>query len=165
MNNKIRTVIDIGGLFINIVTNDENGRLVDALSNDQCAAGSGKFLEMTSEATEIPLSAISSNFLTSRKPYTIKSSCAIFAESEMISRINEGHDGNDIMASVVYSIASRAVTLLEKINAPDDVTLIGGVSKIGGLELILQELSSRKISALPADPQIISALGAALLAQ
>jgi predicted CoA-substrate-specific enzyme activase len=165
LNNKIRTVIDVGGLFINIVTNDENGRLADVLANDKCAAGSGKFLEMISEATEIPLSSVSSSFSTSRKPYIIKNNCAVFAESEVVSMINEGHDSNDIIASVVYSIASKAVTLLEKMNAPDDIALIGGVSQIGVLGPIIEELSSRKISALPADPQIISALGAALLAQ
>jgi predicted CoA-substrate-specific enzyme activase len=165
LNNKLRTVIDIGGLFINIVINGENGRLVDAISNDKCAAGSGKFLEIVSEATEVPLDSVSGSVLKSRKPYVIKSNCAVFAKSEVISRINEGHDSNDIIASVVYSIASRAVTMLEKINAPDEITLIGGVSRIGAMGLIIEELSSRKITPLTADPQIISALGAALIAQ
>jgi predicted CoA-substrate-specific enzyme activase len=164
-DNKIRTVIDIGGLSINIITIDDNGHLQDTISNDRCAAGSGKFLEMVSEATEISMSSISSSVMTSGRPCSIKSNCAVFAESEVISRINAGHNGNDIIASVLYSIASRAVTLLEKISAPDDMALIGGVSKIGVLRSILEELVARKITALPADPQIISAFGAALIAQ
>ena len=164
-DNKIRTVIDIGGLSINIVTIDDNGHLKDTISNYRCAAGSGKFLEMVSKATEISLSSISSSVVTSEIPCSIKSNCAVFAESEVISRINSGDDGNAIVASVLYSIASRAVTLLEKISAPDDITLIGGVSKIGVLRLILENLAARNIAELPADPQIISAFGAALIAQ
>ncbi len=164
-NNKIKTVIDIGGLSINIITMDDNGHLKDTISNDRCAAGSGKFLEMASEATEISMSSISSSVMISGRPCSIKSNCAVFAESEIISRINAGHSGNDIIASVLYSIASRAVTLLERISAPDDMALIGGVSKIGVLRSILEELTARKIAELPADPQIISAFGAALIAQ
>jgi predicted CoA-substrate-specific enzyme activase len=165
LDKKIRTVIDIGGLSINIITIDDNGHLKDTISNDRCAAGSGKFLEMVSEATEISMSSISSSVMASERPCSIKSNCAVFAESEVISRINAGHDGNDIVASVLYSIASRAVTLLEKISAPDDMVLIGGVSKIGVLRSILENLAARNIAELPADPQIISALGAALIAQ
>ncbi|MBN1365642.1 MAG: hypothetical protein JW976_12600 [Syntrophaceae bacterium] len=164
-DDKIRTIIDIGGLSINIVTIDDSGHLKDTISNYRCAAGSGKFLEMVSKATEISMSSISSSVITSRRPCSIKSNCAVFAESEIISRINAGHDGNDIVASVLYSIASRAVTLLEKINAPDDISLIGGVSKVDVLRLILEELAARKITTLPAEPQIISAFGAALIAQ
>ena len=165
LDKKIRTVIDIGGLSINIITIDDNGHLKDTISNDRCAAGSGKFLEMVSEATEISMSSISSSVITSGRPCSIKSNCAVFAESEVISRINAGHNGNDIIASVLYSIASRAVTLLEKISAPDEMALIGGVSKIGVLRSILEGLVAKKITALPADPQIISAFGAALIAQ
>ncbi|KQC10144.1 MAG: hypothetical protein APR62_02110 [Smithella sp. SDB] len=165
LDSKIRTVIDIGGLSINITTLNDKGHLQETISNDRCAAGSGKFLEMVSEATEISMSSISSSVNISGKPCNIKSNCAVFAESEVISRINAGHSSNAIIASVLYSIASRAVTLLEKISAPDDMALIGGVSKIGVLRLILEELVARKITELPADPQIISAFGAALLAQ
>jgi predicted CoA-substrate-specific enzyme activase len=164
-DDKIRTVIDIGGLSINIVTIDDNGHLKDTISNYRCAAGSGKFLEMVSKATEISLSSISLSVVTSERPCSIKSNCAVFAESEVISRINSGDDGNAIVASVLYSIASRTVTLLEKISAPDDIALIGGVSKIGVLRLILENLAARNIAELPADPQIISAFGAALIAQ
>lgn len=164
-DNKIRTVIDIGGLSINITTLDDKGHLKETISNDRCAAGSGKFLEMVSEATEIPMDSISSSVMKSGKPCNIKSNCAVFAESEVISRINAGHSVNDIIASVLYSIASRTVTLLEKISAPDDMVLIGGVSKIGVVRSILEELVVRKIAELPADPQIISAFGAALIAQ
>jgi len=164
-DSKIRTVIDIGGLSINIITLDDKGNVKETVSNDRCAAGSGKFLEMVSEATEIPMSSISSSVMTSGRPCSIKSNCAVFAESEVISRINAGHNVNDIIASVLYSIASRAVTLLEKINAPDDMALIGGVSKIVVLKSILEELITRKVTELPADSQIISAFGAALIAQ
>lgn len=164
-DDTIRTVIDIGGLSINIITIDDNGHLKDTISNYRCAAGSGKFLEMVSKATEISFSSISLSVVTAERPCSIKSNCAVFAESEVISRINAGHDGNDIIASVLYSIASRAVTLLEKISAPDDIALIGGVSKIGVLRLILENLVARNITELPADPQMMSALGAALIAQ
>ena len=77
------------------------------LTNDKCAAGSGKFLEMVSETLSVPFDSISDMALRSNSPYAINSQCAVFAESEIISQVNGGRSGEDILAGVLKSIVLR----------------------------------------------------------
>lgn len=166
-NASIRTVIDVGALFIRIVSIDENGFLDDSTVNDPCAAGSGKFLELVSEALEIPFEDISRRASLSRRPYAVTSACAVFAESEVISQLNAGTPGEDIMAGVVQSIVSKVATLLVKAGAPESgqTALTGGVSELPLFREELARSSGRELTALPLDPRIVPACGAALLAQ
>jgi (R)-2-hydroxyacyl-CoA dehydratese activating ATPase len=164
INKNIRIVVDVGGLFINIISIDEHGFITDSFTNDRCAAGSGKFLEMVSEAVDVPFMSISDCALSSNNPYGINSSCAVFAESEIISQVNSGRDGCDIMAGVLTSIATRAVTLLGRTDMPGDIALCGGISKIPAFSIIFQRLIEKHVHVLPLDLQIIAAYGAALIA-
>jgi predicted CoA-substrate-specific enzyme activase len=164
---SIRTVIDVGALFIRIVSIDENGFLDDSTVNDPCAAGSGKFLELVSEALEIPFKAISERASLSRRPYAITSACAVFAESEVISQLNAGIPSEDIMAGVVQSIISKVLTLLVKAGASEcgRTALTGGVSELPLFREQLARSSGRDLAELPIDARIAPAYGAALLAQ
>ena len=44
---EVRTIIDIGGQDSKIITLDPEGKVLDFAMNDKCAAGTGRFLEMT----------------------------------------------------------------------------------------------------------------------
>lgn len=50
-----RTVLDIGGQDSKVILLAEDGRVVDFLMNDKCAAGTGKFLEITAGSLGISL--------------------------------------------------------------------------------------------------------------
>ncbi len=164
-NRDVRTALDLGGLFITIATIDENGFLETTHVNERCAAGSGKFLEMVAEAAEVPFTGISSCAAASRQPYSFSSSCAVFAESEIISQINAGMKRSDVLAGVIRAIASKAASLIDGAGAKDRIALIGGLSKIPAIKDTLTELTGREITTLPIDGQLVAAFGAALIAQ
>jgi len=164
LNQEVRTVIDIGGLFIHVVTIGKNGRLTDSCKNEICAAGSGKFLELVSSAVELPMSSISESALTSSTPYELGSSCAVFAESEVISQVNAGRNSSDIIAGVIHSIAAKVATLTNRVDAKDKIAIAGGVAKIDALRNILATVLDKEIVPLPIDDQLLAAYGAALLA-
>ncbi|MFA5323983.1 MAG: acyl-CoA dehydratase activase [Smithella sp.] len=161
----VGTVIDLGGLFITVATIDENGFLETTHINERCAAGSGKFLEMVAEAVEVPFAEISSCAAESRQPYSFSSNCAVFAESEIISKVNTGMKSSDILAGVIMAIASKAASLIEGAGAKDNIVLIGGLSKISAVREMLTGLTGRNMVMLPIDGQLIAAFGAALIAQ
>jgi (R)-2-hydroxyacyl-CoA dehydratese activating ATPase len=165
LDREIRTVIDIGNLFINVTTIDQNGHLDDSVSNPKCAAGSGKFLEIISEALEIPFNQISNNITDVTKCYNITSSCAVFAESEIISQINLGVNSNDILAGVIKSIVLKTSSLLDEINAMEKIALVGGVSSISEFKNFFESITKKKTVIIPINPQIVAAYGAALIAQ
>jgi predicted CoA-substrate-specific enzyme activase len=161
----IRTVIDLGGLFITVSTIDKNGFLETTHVNERCAAGSGKFLEMVAEAAEVPFTEISSCAAASRQPYSSSSSCAVFAESEIISQVNTGMKPSDILAGVIRAIASKTASLIDGAGAKDKIVLIGGLSKVSAVRDMLTELTGRSMTTLPIDSQLVAAFGAALIAQ
>ncbi|MGE5423254.1 MAG: acyl-CoA dehydratase activase [Ignavibacteriales bacterium] len=162
---EVRTVVDIGGLFINVAYLDDNGKFGHSIVTERCAAGSGKFLEVIAEAIGVPLSMVSVQALRSTDPYVLSSGCAVFAESEVISQVNTGRNSDDILAGIINSLASKATTQITRGGVKEKLTLVGGVAVVSALKLALQEQLGYAIEEYPGDPQLAAAYGAALLAQ
>lgn len=161
---EVRTVIDVGALFIRVMSINEKGGVVESVHNELCAAGSGKFLEVVAGSLEIPFWKISEHVRGAANPYKISSSCAVFAESEIISQVNAGINADDLLAGVVGSVASKVVTLMGKVTGEEEYALIGGVSRIPAFEDVLKQRTDRRFTRLPMDVQAVAAYGAALFA-
>ena len=162
---KVRTVIDAGGLFIRVIIIDDKGFLEQCHINEKCAAGSGKFLEMISEAINVPFESITEYASSSRDPFHLTNSCAVFAESDVISHLNNGRAAADILAGVIDSIAAKTVTLIESAGAEDVIAITGGLSRVRAFVESLKKMSGRDIVTVSIDPQMLSAFGGAILAQ
>ena len=159
----VKTVIDIGGQDSKVIKLD-NGNPIDFLMNDKCAAGTGRFLEVMAKALEINLEHFADIFLNTNEKVDITSTCTVFAESEIVSLIGHGIDKNKIIKGLIYSIATRITSMVERIGLEEPVCMTGGVAKNLGVVRALEEKLDTKIS-IPDEPQITGALGAAYLAQ
>jgi len=144
---------------------DDNGRVVDFVMNDKCAAGTGRFLENMARTLGLSLERLSTISLEAKKEVVISSQCSVFAESEVITLLNEGAEIADIAYGIHASIASRLLTLVRRVGMREDITLAGGCAKNVGLIAVLEKKLGKGIKRLPQDPQIIGAIGAAVLAQ
>ena len=160
---NVRTVIDIGGQFSKVIKVDEDGRATNFILNEKCAAGSGKFLQVIARLLHMEISDIGPLSLKSQKPVEFNTGCAVFAESEAVSRIAEGALMEDILAGVHKAMASKIVNLVER-TGPVGICVVtgGGAKDIGLVKAIESELGI--ILLVPEEPQIIAAHGAALLA-
>lgn len=164
LRNSVRTIIDIGGQDLKVIGLDDSGRVIDFVMNDKCAAGTGKFLENMARALGLTLEELSTISLEATNPAVITSQCSVFAESEVITLLNEGEEVANIANGIHASIASRLVTLVRRVGAKNDITIAGGCAKNAGLIDVLEKRLDTEIVRLPEDPQIIGAIGAALLA-
>jgi predicted CoA-substrate-specific enzyme activase len=162
---RIKTVIDAGGLFIKVITIDESGFLEQGYENEKCAAGSGRFLEMIAESIDIPFSEISQYASQSLNPYVSTSTCAVFAESDIITQINTGRHGGDIIAGVINSIAAKTASLVQGADARGPMTLTGGLAKVSHFRNELIRRLGHEIVDCSIDPRLLPAYGAAILAQ
>ena len=88
----------------------------------------------------------------------------MFAESEVITLINEGIDLVDIAAGINDSIAGRLNAMVRRIGLVEDMALTGGCAKNGGLVKALEKKLGISVRKLPEDSQIVGAIGAALIA-
>ena len=159
---RARTVIDAGGLFIKIHNLNDEGFVEREAVNDKCAAGSGRLLEIVSDALKIPLDTIASMDLSDADPYPITNSCAVFAESELISRVGNGIPAKDILAGVIRSLASKTASLLENSRGKDPVAITGGLSCVAAYVDMLIKISGREIAILSPGPRLAPAYGAVL---
>ncbi len=164
-----RTIIDIGGQdskAIALVADGPSGpRVVDFCMNDKCAAGTGRFLEVMANVLDVDIKEMGPLSQRSTKEINISSMCTVFAESEVISLIHQKHPKEDIVSGLHTAIARKVLSLVQRLDIKEDVTLTGGVMKnIGVVEKLQQELAPRRVN-LPEEPQIVGAIGAALLAR
>ena len=164
-----RTIIDIGGQDSKAIalTNDgQSGpRVVDFCMNDKCAAGTGRFLEVMARVLDVGIKELGPLSQKSTKKVNISSMCTVFAESEVISLIHQKYAKEDIISGLHTAIARKVLSLVQRLNIKEEVTLTGGVMKnIGVVEKLQEELAPRKVN-LPEEPQIVGAIGAAILAR
>jgi predicted CoA-substrate-specific enzyme activase len=160
----VRTVVDIGGQDCKVMSLGENGKVLEFVMNDRCAAGTGRFFEAMARALDCSLQGLSELALQGKDPATISSQCSVFAESEVITLVNEGKELSDIVAGLHASIASRLNSMVRKVGLVEDVVLTGGCAKNDGLAKALEEKLGMRVKKLPLDPQIAGAIGAALIA-
>jgi len=163
VNPNTRTVIDIGGQDSKVISVDKNGRVVDFIMNDKCAAGTGRFLEVMAQALGIKTEELGEKSLQSRKKIKISSMCTVFAESEVISLIAEGQGKEDIIRGLHEAISNRICSMANRLRLENIITLTGGVAKNIGMVRALKKRLKAKVY-VPDEPQIVGALGAAIAA-
>jgi predicted CoA-substrate-specific enzyme activase len=163
---SVRTVIDIGGQDAKAIQLDETGKVVRYIYNDKCASGTGRFLEVMADAMEVNIQEMGDVGKQAKEKITISNQCVIFAETEVVSLINEGKAVGDIINALHRAMAGRVVSLARSIGVEADVVMTGGVAKNSGVFDALSESLNLPVKTLNGiDPQINGAIGAALLAR
>lgn len=159
-----KTVIDIGGQDSKAIRLDEDGEAVDFNMNDKCAAGTGRFLEEMAKALDTTVENLGKLSLRSKKNLVISSMCTVFAESEVVSLLAENELREDIAKALHSAITDRILSLAYKVQITNAVTITGGVAKNVGVIGALKSKLPNLIINIPEEPQIVGALGAAIIA-
>jgi predicted CoA-substrate-specific enzyme activase len=155
-------VIDLGGESTRVAKLDDRGGVVEFALNDKCAAGTGIFLDAMANVLGITVEQMGPLSLESSSAISITSTCVVFAESEVVSQVHRQTPKRDILRGIHKSIAARVFGLVNRIGLAANAMAIGGLARTAGLITCLEELMGRKIR-VPENPQIVSALGAALI--
>jgi len=163
---SVRMAIDIGAESSTVIKVNERGRLNDWVNQDKCAAGTGIFLQQMAKLMLMPLEEMSKLSFQAKSRADITSTCAVFAESEVISHVHREPPTpkEEIVAGIYFSVVSRIVSLCKRVGIEQDVAAIGGVTLNRGLVKILEEELGFGVL-VPDAPQIVVALGAAVIAQ
>jgi predicted CoA-substrate-specific enzyme activase len=160
---NVRTAIDVGGQDAKCMKID-NGRLVSFVMNDKCAAGTGRFLEVTAAALGIRLEDMGHISLKAIEKIQISSLCTIFAQQEVVALISRGEKLENIVAGLHHALASRIAALARRLGIEPDLVLTGGVAKNPGMVRAMKESLDCEIL-VPEEPLITGAFGAAILAK
>ncbi|MCK8827408.1 acyl-CoA dehydratase activase [Natroniella acetigena] len=161
IDEQIRTIIDIGGEDSKAINIDKEGNVTDFIMNDKCAAGTGKFLEVTINSLGIDIADID-KLAQDIEPEEISSMCAVFAESEVTSLLAQGASKKSIILGIIDSIASKTMILLGKIDTRDKILFTGGLAQSKRIKEVLSNKLDSKIYTSD-HSQFAGALGAAII--
>jgi predicted CoA-substrate-specific enzyme activase len=160
----VRTILDMGGQDCKAIRCDGHGKLKNFAMNDKCAAGTGRFLEVTTQVMDTPLEELGPLSLESEGAIKINSTCTVFGKTEVASLLRRGSQKRDILAGLNVAISNRTFLLLRRIGIEPDFVITGGIAKNVGVVRELEKRSGMK-ALIPDEPQIVGALGAALFAR
>ena len=156
------TLVDIGGQDSKVIQIGDDGRPVDFMMNDKCAAGTGRFLEYTAARLGVPVEELGGRALSINEEEAISSTCTVFAESEIISLIARGAEPDAILRGLHRSLVGRVVSMVRNVGIVAPLMLSGGVARNEAVRKMIAEATAEDVI-LPRDPQLMGAYGAALL--
>lgn len=150
------TLLDLGGQDSKVAL-VRGGRLADFLTNDKCAASTGRYLENMTAVLNISLEELGRYH---HGPAELASTCAIFGESELIGKVVEGYSIPALAAGVNHSIFKRIRPMLTKLGS-DRIVFTGGVAYNIALRTIIEEETGMAVI-VPENPEFAGAVGCCL---
>lgn len=159
LNNKSRTVIDIGGNVHKAMSYDQNGNLLDVIQNDKCADGLGIFYTSIARLLGISEEELSQLALKSTKKVSVAIQCALSAESEAIDLMCQGVDAADIADAITRFIVDRVAAMSTYMPLTQEIMVAGGLARSQAVINHLQDMIKQKVSAVNL-PEYVGAIGA-----
>jgi len=159
---SVRTVIDVGDLYTKVLRIDGVGNVHHFLLSGKCAGGSGRILQVIAKVLQLRVEEIGELSLKSKKRVEFNTGCAVFAESEAISRLSQEVAKEDLLAGIHRALAAQINSLAERIGVEQEVAMVGGGARDVGLVRALKEVRGHDIL-VPQRPHMTAALGAALI--
>lgn len=156
-----RTILDIGGQDIKVISLDSEGKLNKFEMNDKCAAGTGRFLEIMAMSLGFPLTDFGQEACTASRAEKVNSMCTVFAESEVISMVARKANPVEVALGIHFSVVERGISMLRRVSLTDDLVFVGGVALNSCIRNLLAQNLDRQVH-VPSNPQFIGALGCAL---
>ena len=159
----VRTILEIGGQDSKIIC-VEGGVAVDYAMNTLCAAGTGSFLSSQAHRLGVEVEQFGDIAATSEHPANIAARCTVFAESDLVHKLQVGYEKRDVIAGLCRAVATNYLNNVAKgkrVEAP--VVFQGGVSKNSGVVRAFEDELGMEVL-VDADGHLMGAFGAALLA-
>ena len=160
----VDTIFEIGGQDSKYIYL-RNGVPIDYAMNNACSAGTGSFLEESAQGDlGIAVSDIAELALDAPAPVQFKAMCAAFINSDIRLAQQEGHSRDNIVAGLVYAIAANYLNRVKGARCVGrKVFLQSGVALNRAVRHAFAHSVGRQI-VIPRNPELLGALGVALLA-
>ena len=161
---EVRTIFEIGGQDSKIILVN-NGIVSDYAMNTLCAAGTGAFISSLAKRLNLRIEDVGSVAFSSTNRVNIAARCTVFAESDLIHKIQAGYKKEDIIAGVCRAIAVNYINNVakgKKIIKP--IVFNVGVSKNMAVVKAFEEITGEKII-VNKNSHLMGAFGIAIMAR
>lgn len=160
-----RTILDMGGQDCKAIRCGENGKVTKFVMNDKCAAGAGRSMGIMADLVNVPLAEVGQMSLdVEGDGVAISSTCVVFARSEVLRHMRKGASKSQVLAGACAALVERVESMLRRTGVATDFVVSGGIAKNDGVVRRLEKKLNVEAK-ICAEPQIVGALGAAVLAR
>jgi len=162
----VRTVLDVGGQDIKAIRCDKNGKVINFLMNDKCAAGTGRGMEVFADLLSVPIGEVGDrSFQVAEEPPPVSCTCVVYAKSEALKLLRKGLSTNEVLAAYCTAMAERIYSLLARVGIEPAFAVTGGMAKNRGVIDRLKKKVGLEPLSTTYDTQLAGAIGAALFGQ
>ncbi len=168
---SVSTAIELGGQDAKIIffrRNQESGSIEvsDMRMNGSCAGGTGAFIDEVASILNVPVEEFDTLAAQGTTVYDISGRCGVYAKTDIQPLLNQGISKADLALSSLHAIAKQTIGgLAQGLDITAPVAFEGGPLTFNPtlVRVFRERLSlTEEESILPARPEIIVALGAAL---
>lgn len=162
---KATTVVDAGADETVVATLGLKKPVNELAINEKCAAGVGTLLRIMARRFGLTMEEMSALPPKAADGAAVNDGCAVFAELDALSLLNNGTPVTEVAAAVTDAAAVRVCMTINDITLPalDCVVLLGGLVKNAAFIEALKKYAKIDF-VIPAEAEYAGALGAALIA-
>jgi len=136
---EARAALDIGALHARAILMDDRSKVLGYRMTNQCASGSGQFLENIARYLGIALDEVGELSQAADDPEQCSSICAVLAETDVINMVSRGISTENILKGIHLSMAGRLVRLLTAAKVDATCLMTGGLAADSGLKAAVEE--------------------------
>jgi predicted CoA-substrate-specific enzyme activase len=155
---QYRAIVSLGSETFVTYLLDNNGNIVDVITRNQCASGTGEFFLQQIKRMNIELQELD-KFTNNVSPFKVSGRCSVFCKSDCTHALNKGIPKEEVLGGLALMMADKIEELLHKVEK-GKILAIGGVTRN---KLVMKYLRSKGFEVeIPKEATYFEALGAAI---
>ncbi len=151
-------IVSLGGETFMAYTLDDEKKITNVLSKNQCASGTGEFFLQQLKRVNMNVEEFASTPLSS-EPFKVSGRCSVFCKSDCTHALNKGVPKADVTSGLALMMAEKVEELLAGVRE-GKILAVGGVTLNKGVMSYLLEKKSQVV--IPEEAAYFEALGAAI---
>ncbi|MFZ4620002.1 MAG: acyl-CoA dehydratase activase [Bacteroidota bacterium] len=151
-------IASLGGETFMVYTLDDEKKITNVISKNQCASGTGEFFLQQLKRVDMDLEDFAAAPL-SGDPFKVSGRCSVFCKSDCTHALNKGVPKNDVTSGLALMMAEKIEELLTGVRA-GQILAVGGVTSNKGVMSYLQKKTKNIV--IPEEAPYFEALGAAI---
>jgi (R)-2-hydroxyacyl-CoA dehydratese activating ATPase len=159
----IRSIIEVGNQYSRVVRINDDGKVTDNMVSEKCAAGSGRILQVIANVLGVGMDELGPLSAQADRPAKFTTNCAVFLETEAISRVAEGIPAADIIGGLHHTLTAKIARMVKRMKITGDCAMTGGGALDSGLTQAIETELGLRLH-VPRQFMMASAIGAALIA-
>ncbi|MBN1367241.1 MAG: hypothetical protein JW967_04900, partial [Dehalococcoidales bacterium] len=125
---SVKTILDIGAQK-SLAIKCDTGKAKKWVTSGRCATGTITYLQIMANTLKVDIDKLDELYFKSKLNLDIQSSCAVFAESEIISLVHGNTHREDIVRAVFRGLADKLYSQLLELGLENDLAVVGGIAR------------------------------------